>query len=122
MAHIFFAFISYRHTDIKAAKRLQFLLESYNLPTMIQKMKPEAPKRFKVFRDADELTSGVLSDELHHKLDESKYLIVICSPNSAQSKYVGEEIAYFRLKGERLYLLSLTVFLIPKIGNVFMLN
>ena len=65
MAHNFFAFISYRHTDIKAAKRLQFLLESYNLPTMIQKMKPEAPKRFKVFRDADELTSGVLSDELH---------------------------------------------------------
>ena len=71
MAHNFFAFISYRHTDIKAAKRLQFLLESYNLPTMIQKMKPEAPKRFKVFRDADELTSGVLNDELHHKLDES---------------------------------------------------
>lgn len=35
MAHNFFAFISYRHTDIKAAKRLQFLLESYNLPTMI---------------------------------------------------------------------------------------
>ena len=99
MAHNFFAFISYRHTDIKAAKRLQFLLESYNLPTMIQKMKPEAPKRFKVFRDADELTSGVLNDELHHKLDESKYLIVICSPNSAQSKYVGEEIAYFRSKG-----------------------
>ena len=30
MAHNFFAFISYRHTDIKAAKRLQFLLESYN--------------------------------------------------------------------------------------------
>ena len=24
MAHNFFAFISYRHTDIKAAKRLQF--------------------------------------------------------------------------------------------------
>ena len=97
MAHNFFAFISYRHTDIKAAKRLQFLLESYNLPTMIQKMKPEAPKRFKVFRDADELTSGVLSDELHH--------------TSAR-----------RDAKERLYLLSLTVFLIPKIGNVFMLN
>ena len=27
MAHNFFAFISYRHTDIKAAKRLQFLLQ-----------------------------------------------------------------------------------------------
>ena len=99
MTHKFFAFISYRHTDIKAAKRLQFLLESYNLPTMIQKMKPGVPKRFKVFRDTDELTSGVLSEELYNKLDESKFLIVICSPNSAQSKYVGEEIAYFRSKG-----------------------
>lgn len=99
MTHKFFAFISYRHTDIRAAKRLQFLLESYNLPTQIQKMKPDIPKRFKVFRDSDELTSGVLSEELHHKLDESKYLIVICSPHSAQSKYVGEEIAYFRSKG-----------------------
>lgn len=113
MAHNFFAFISYRHTDIKAAKRLQFLLESYNLPTMIQKMKPEAPKRFKVFRDADELTSGVLSDELHHKLDESKYLIVICSPNSAQSKYVGEEIAYFRLKGREREIIPFIIDGIP---------
>lgn len=113
MAHNFFAFISYRHTDIKAAKRLQFLLESYNLPTMIQKMKPEAPKRFKVFRDADELTSGVLSDELHHKLDESKYLIVICSPNSAQSKYVGEEIAYFRSKGREREIIPFIIDGIP---------
>ena len=80
---------------------------------MIQKMKPEAPKRFKVFRDADELTSGVLSDELHHKLDESKYLIVICSPNSAQSKYVGEEIAYFRSKGREREIIPFIIDGIP---------
>lgn len=109
----FFAFISYRHTDAKAAKRLQSLLEQYNLPTKIREhlerrygQRPEErqsadlpPKRFKVFRDTDELTGGILTEELQKKLDESKFLVVICSPASAESKYVGDEIAYFRSKG-----------------------
>lgn len=96
----FFAFISYRHTDIKAAKRLQRLLEHYHLPAEIQKqVAGVVPEKFKIFRDADELTSGILSDELKKKLDESKFLIVICSPNVVQSKYVGDEIAYFRSLG-----------------------
>ncbi len=112
-AYKFFAFISYRHVDAKAAKRLQSLLEWYNLPTDIREQierqqQPREhesgelpPKRFKVFRDADELTGGVLSEELQKKLDESKFLVVICSPASAQSKYVGDEIAYFRSKKGR---------------------
>lgn len=99
MAYKYFAFISYRHTDIKEAKRLQALLETYSLPTALQKVKPDAPKHFHVFRDTDELTSGELTEELHKKLDESKWLVVICSPDSAQSEYVGQEIAYFRKKG-----------------------
>lgn len=99
MPYKYFAFISYRHTDIEEAKRLQGLLETYSLPTALQKAKPDAPRHFRVFRDADELTSGELTEELHKKLDESKWLVVICSPNSAQSDYVGQEIAYFRKKG-----------------------
>lgn len=99
MSYKYFAFISYRHTDIKEAKRLQALLETYSLPAALQKVKPDAPKHFHVFRDTDELTSGELTEELHKKLDESKWLVVICSPNSAQSDYVGQEIAYFRKKG-----------------------
>lgn len=99
MAYKYFAFISYRHTDIKEAKRLQGLLETYSLPTALKKVKPDAPSHFHVFRDSDELTSGELTEELHKKLDESKWLVVICSPDSAQSEYVGQEIAYFRKKG-----------------------
>lgn len=98
MSYKYFAFISYRHTDIKEAKRLQALLETYSLPTALQKVKPDAPKHFHVFRDTDELTSGELTEELHKKLDDSKWLVVICSPDSAQSEYVGQEIAYFRKK------------------------
>lgn len=99
MAYKYFAFISYRHTDIKAAKRLQRLLEHYSLPAILQRQKPDTPRKFRVFRDTEELTSGVLTEELHKKLDESQWLIVICSPNSAQSDYVGQEIAYFRQTG-----------------------
>ena len=95
----FFVFISYRHTDIKAARWLQLLLETYSFPVAIRQRKPDLPKRIKVFRDKDELTSGVLKEEIQKKLDESKYLVVICSPESAKSNYVGEEIAYFRSKG-----------------------
>jgi len=99
MAYKYFAFISYRHTDIKEAKRLQGLIERYSLPVTLQRQRPDAPKRFKVFRDTDELTSGELNEELRKKLNQSKWLVVICSPDSAQSKYVGKEIAYFRSKG-----------------------
>lgn len=95
----FFVFISYRHTDIKAARWLQLLLETYSFPVAVRQRKPDLPKRIKVFRDKDELTSGVLKEEIQKKLDESKYLVVICSPDSAKSKYVGDEIAYFRSKG-----------------------
>ena len=95
----FFVFISYRHTDIKAARWLQLLLETYSFPVAIRQRKPDLPKRIKVFRDKDELTSGILDEEIQKKLDESKYLVVICSPEAVKSKYVGDEIAYFRSKG-----------------------
>ena len=95
----FFVFISYRHTDIKAARWLQLLLETYSFPVAIRQRNPDLPKRIKVFRDKDELTSGILDEEIQKKLDESKYLVVICSPEAVKSKYVGDEIAYFRSKG-----------------------
>ena len=100
MEYKFFAFISYSHADIKTAKRLQSLLEHYHLPTALQKER-NLPKRFKVFRDTDELTSGELNDELRNKLEESNFLIVICSPASAKSIYVGNEISYFRQLGRQ---------------------
>lgn len=38
---------------------------------------------------------GPLTEELKARLSDSKHLIVICSPNSAQSDWVGQEIEYF---------------------------
>ena len=91
----FFVFISYNHKDAKWAKWLQRKLEWYRLPTEIHNELSDSRYIRPVFRDRDTLTSGILNDELRKHLEASKYLVVICSPNSAQSKWVSDEIQAF---------------------------
>lgn len=90
-----YAFISYNHRDIKMAKWLHKKLESYKLPTEIHNEFENSKYLRPVFRDEEDLDTGVLSDELKKNLESSKYLIVICSPNSAQSEWVSNEVKTF---------------------------
>ncbi|MDR1347021.1 MAG: toll/interleukin-1 receptor domain-containing protein [Prevotellaceae bacterium] len=92
----YYAFISYKREDEKWAKWLQNRLENYRLPAVIRNELPRLPKRIRpVFRDKTDLGAGLLTDSLRTELSKSQYLIVICSPLSAQSKWVGKEIAAF---------------------------
>lgn len=92
----YFAFISYKREDEKWAKWLQHRLEHYHLPTNVRKNNPSLPQHIRpVFKDTSELAAGVLADEIYDALDNSKYLIVICSPRAAQSKWVGKEVQTF---------------------------
>ena len=92
----YFAFISYKREDEKWAKWLQHKLEHYRLPTNVRKDKPSLPQNIRpVFKDTSELGAGVLADEIHEALENSKYLIVICSPRAAQSQWVGKEVQTF---------------------------
>ena len=52
-----------------------------------------------VFYAPMDIQPGALSEELHKQLKASRYLIVICSPNSAKSKWVSMEIEYFHQLG-----------------------
>ena len=52
-----------------------------------------------VFFAPTDIQPGDLSEELKQRLRCSKNLIVICSPNSAKSEWVGREIAYFHSLG-----------------------
>ena len=92
----FNAFISYNHKDKRFARRLQRRLERM---TFSDKMKTAMVKgdgyRFRIFRYETDLVTQNLDDGLKAELDRSEYLIVICSPNSAQSYWVGEEIEHF---------------------------
>ena len=91
----YYAFISYSHKDSEWAKWLQHELEYYQLPSTLNG-KPGLPSSFRpVFRDEDELSGGDLKPQITSALASSNYLIVICSPHSAQSKYVNEEIKEF---------------------------
>lgn len=94
------AFISYNHRDRDWAVWLHRALESYRIPKRLWgQAAPWGPLKSKlppVFRDRDELATSVdLGASVRDALAQSATLIVICSPNSAKSKWVNEEIKTF---------------------------
>ncbi|MBR0168631.1 MAG: toll/interleukin-1 receptor domain-containing protein [Synergistaceae bacterium] len=101
----YYAFISYSHKDQKIAKKLQTRLQHYHLPTSLRKANPDLPKNLRpIFIDESNLVGSVLKEALQNNLSQSKYLILICSPNSAKSEYVNDEVRYFieNGKGDRI--------------------
>lgn len=113
----YYAFISYNHCDVNMAKWLHRRLEFYKLPTRISN-EIEASKYLRpIFRDQDDLNTGVLSDELKKHLKSSKYLIVICSPNSANSQWVSDEVKAFIEWGRLEYIIPFIVIGTPNSGN-----
>lgn len=97
----YFAFISYNSKDLKWGKRLQKKLEHYRMPATLcsergwKKRNPINP----IFFAPTDIQPGGLTEELQDRLRASQNLIVICSPNSAQSEWVGKEIAFFHELG-----------------------
>ena len=89
-----YAFISYSSKDIKWAKRLQRMLETYRLPVRLRK-EHMPDKVYPVFRDDTDLSGFKVRPSLQRELEDSRYLIVICSPNSAASQWVNDEVEYF---------------------------
>ncbi|MGC4013706.1 MAG: toll/interleukin-1 receptor domain-containing protein [Luteolibacter sp.] len=103
----YWAFISYSHTDKAWADWLHKSLERYPLPKdLVGRKTPSndpAPKRFvPVFRDREELpTATDLGAVIAKALQHARFLVVICSPRSAKSQWVEQEIiSYKRLYGE----------------------
>lgn len=104
------AFISYKRNDEKWAIWLQKHLEQYSIPSSIRKEIPRLPKRIMpVFRDKTDLGAGGLTTSLHKELERSHFLIVICSPHSASSDWVGKEIDYFRSLGREEKIIPLII-------------
>ena len=100
MPHKYFAFISYNQKDTKWGKRLQHKLEAYKMPSTLCSEQGWERKPIKpVFFAPYEIQPGDLDEELKARLRASQNLIVICSPNSAQSEWVGKEISYFHSLG-----------------------
>ncbi len=92
----YFAFISYNSLDTEWGKRLQKKLEHYRMPaTLCSEHGWERTPIKPVFFAPTDIQPGGLTEELQERLRQSRNLIVICSPNSAKSEWVGKEIAFF---------------------------
>lgn len=101
--YVYSAFISYSSKDEKTAKSLWKKLERYRLPAVLQKQHEEIPAKMHVFLDqGDIVPGGSVENALCRELADSKKLIVICSPNSANSKYVELEVNNFLALGHTM--------------------
>lgn len=98
----YWAFISYSSKDKRWGQWLHKRLENYPIPKEFQgtelgegavlgnRLRP-------VFRDRDELAgSAELGPAILRALRQSRYLVVLCSPNSARSEWVNKEIEDFK--------------------------
>ena len=96
-----FAFISYSHKDEKIAEWLQKKLENYRISNKIRKESGNTLPKYirRIFRDQTDMGIEELSGSLKKRLENSQYLIVICSVNSAGSEWVNTEIEYFQKLG-----------------------
>jgi hypothetical protein len=97
----YWAFISYSHADEEWAEWLHKSLETYRVPKRLVGREiagGAVPRRlFPVFRDRDELPGASdLGGNIKGALRQSRYIIVICSPKAAISRWVNEEIKGFK--------------------------
>jgi MTH538 TIR-like domain (DUF1863) len=110
----YWAFISYSHQDEVWARWLHKALETYKVPRKLvgrETGQGVVPRRiFPIFRDREELPGAAdLGGKLKNALRQSRYLIVICSPKSAVSQWVNEEIRTYKALGREDRVLCLIV-------------
>ncbi|MFZ4520468.1 MAG: TIR domain-containing protein [Bacteroidales bacterium] len=102
----YYAFISYSRKDKKWAEWLHKKLENYKLPSIIRKeSNGNLPKQIRpIFRDKTDIGPGDLEVNIKNELEDSRFLIVICSPAAADSAWVNKEIRHFKSfgRGERI--------------------
>lgn len=105
------AFISYRHAELDTyvAKKIHKMLETFKVPGAV-KRKSGKKKIQRVFRDQEELPIGSsLTNNIEAALQESEFLIVICSPRTPQSEWVAREIDTFIQMHDRHHVLAVLI-------------
>ena len=106
----YYAFISYNRTDEQWAKWLHKKIEYFHIPSEIRRKHLGIPKKIRpVFWYKQDLSGTVLKPKLNAALNESKYLIVICSPAAALSEWVDYEVKEFIRQGKKKYIIPVIV-------------
>jgi len=103
------AFISYSRADSAFASTLE---------TALERFRPHAGlgsrSRLEIFRDVNDFTAGDYDRILLANLKSSAALVVVCTPNARDSKYVNEEVRSFaRLHGSSANIIPILLSGIP---------
>ena len=95
------AFLSYSHKDEAIADWLHQELEAFRVPpSLVGRLAENGPiprRLTPIFRDEHELAAADdLGEEIEAALASAQVLIVLCSPNAAQSHWTNAEIDAFK--------------------------
>lgn len=104
----YIAFISYKHDvfDSRIASRIHSSIERYRIPKDCRG-KYGSKRLGRVFRDEEELpVSPDLSTKIKEALDQSRFLIVICTPRTPGSEWAQREITYFLKNHDREHIIA----------------
>jgi tetratricopeptide (TPR) repeat protein len=103
------AFISYTHRDRPSAEWLHRRIEGYRPPQDLNLGAGAAALR-PVFLDRAELpSSSDLAATVRTALEQSDALVVVCSLAAAQSRWVNEEVRFFKSLGRSARIFCLVV-------------
>jgi tetratricopeptide (TPR) repeat protein len=108
------AFISYSWADRAWGEWVHRALETYKTPkALIGKpgaMGPVPARLAPIFKDREEEAAGAgITASIEAAMAASDFMIVICSPQSAQSKWVNHEIAWYKSRRDKRRVLALVV-------------
>jgi tetratricopeptide (TPR) repeat protein len=97
----YYAFLSYSHKDKELADWLHRELERFRVPRSIAgtlTANGVVPRRLSpIFRDEQDLSAGGdLAEEIKAALAASQFLVVLCSPMAAKSRWTNQEIESFK--------------------------
>jgi tetratricopeptide (TPR) repeat protein len=97
----YYAFLSYSHKDKELADWLHRELEKFRVPSSIAgKLTANGvvPRRLTpIFRDQQDLSAGNdLGEEIKAALAASQFLVVLCSPSAARSRWTNAEVEFFK--------------------------
>lgn len=108
------AFISYSWADAAWGKWLHHAIETYRTPRALigtdGRHGPVPARLYPLFKDREEEAAGAsIGEAVEAALGNSEFLIVVCSPRSAQSRWVNHELAWFKTHRDPAKILALIV-------------
>jgi tetratricopeptide (TPR) repeat protein len=97
----YYAFLSYSHKDKELADWLHRELERFRVPRALGgrlTANGVVPRRLApIFRDQQDLSAGAdLAEEIRAAVAASQFLVVLCSPTAAKSRWTNQEIESFK--------------------------